>query len=90
MKFLLVTILFVGFVFIVVGVVKAQKVPPPRIEYRYIPRTFVEEQMDPTPVSDIFAPMFYDSTPWLRHSAGKLRPTGERNQNINQFFISQA
>ena len=80
-----------GFLFVVIGFIKSrQGCPPKRIEYRYIPRTFIEEQESPTPVSEIFARMFYEPTTWLRHSAGKLRPTGERNQNINQFFISQA
>ena len=91
MKFLLITLLFLGFMFIVVGYIQAkQQCPPAKIEYRYVPRTFVEEQEDPTPVTEIFAKMFFEPTPWLRHSAGKLRPTGERNQNINQFFVSQA
>lgn len=91
MKFLLLTLLFLGFMFIVVGYIKSkQQCPPAKIEYRYIPRTFVEEQENPTPVSEIFAKMFFEPTPWLRTGAGKLRPTGQKNQNLNQFFISQA
>lgn len=37
-----------------------QKCPPPRIEYRFVPRTFREEQQNPVKVSDIFYNIFND------------------------------
>ena len=91
---LFVTLLFlIGFILIVIGYVKANKnCPPQKIEYRYVPRTFIEDQNEPVPVTDIFARMFYQSSPWLSHEAGKLLPPANLQQPIrqNKFFISQS
>lgn len=38
--------------------------PKPIIEYKYIPRTFQEEQNDPVFISEIFKSMFNNSSPW--------------------------
>lgn len=32
--------------------------PPPKVEYRLIPRTFKEQQESPIPLKDIFGSMF--------------------------------
>ncbi len=39
--------------------------PKPRIEYRYIPRSFREEQEEPVPLTDIFNKMFGNPSPWM-------------------------
>lgn len=70
-------------------VLRLKEAPSSEIEYRYVPRTFIEEAEDPTPVTEIFAKMFYEPTPWIGHDAGKLGPAGERGPDINKFFISQ-
>ena len=92
MNLFLVLLLFVALVLMTVGYVKANhQCPPRRVEFRYVPRTFIEEQEDPTPVSDIFARLFYSSTPWISHEAGKLLPPPNLQQkDINKFFVSQA
>lgn len=41
------------------------KCPKPITEYRYISRTFKEEQDDPVPLDDIFKPMFSNISPWM-------------------------
>jgi hypothetical protein len=35
------------------------------VEYRYIPRTFKEEQEIPVPLFDVFGSMFTESSPWF-------------------------
>ena len=92
MNILLVTLLFVAVVSVVVGYIKVSSyTPPPKIEYRFIPRTFIEDQKEPVPVTDIFAKMFFESTPWISHEAGKLLPPPNLQQkDINKFFISQS
>ena len=92
MNLFLVLLLFVALVLMVIGYIKAaHQCPPRRVEYRYVPRTFIEEQEDPTPVSDIFASMFYESTPFLSHEAGKLLPPPNLQQkDINKYFVSQS
>lgn len=34
-----------------------------KIEYRYVPRTFKEQQESPVPVTDLFKKMFENETP---------------------------
>lgn len=41
------------------------KCPKPVIEYRYMPRTFKEEQDEPVPMDDIFKTMFSNISPWM-------------------------
>jgi hypothetical protein len=91
MNLILFVFLFVGMVFVMIGFIKSQKnCPPPRIEYRFVPRSFVEEQESPVPVTDIFASMFYDSSSFINHESSKLIPPPNMQQHqMNKFFISQ-
>lgn len=53
--------------FMYAGYIKAHiKCPPPRIEYRYIPRTFEEQQDDPVPLLNVVGKMFNNRTPWMK------------------------
>lgn len=89
MNVFLLLLLLVGFVFIVVGFVKANKnCPKPRVEYRFTPRSFTEEQQSPVPVTDIFAKMFFESSPFVSHSTRPLPPPTQI-RDINKYFISQ-
>lgn len=92
MNVLLLTLLFIALVLIVLGYIKATyHCPPRKVEYRYVPRSFIEDQKEPVPVTDIFAKMFYESQPWISHEAGKLLPPPNLQQkDINKFFISAA
>ena len=88
MKFLILTLLFVGFVFIVVGYINShQKCSKPMIEYRYVPRSPAEDAEEPVSVTSIFANMFHEPSPWLRNL---LPPPSLRNTqtSVNKFFLS--
>jgi len=85
---LIVILIFLGILLIVVEIVKinSSKNKEPQIIYRYIPRTFAEEQLDPIPVSGIFSTMFSQPSPWVN----SLRIYDRRKQEkINQYFINQ-
>ena len=57
-------ILLAGIVFIVVGYCQNQHVcPPPKIEYRYIPRSFYDEQLSVPQVSNQYYDMFNNESP---------------------------
>jgi hypothetical protein len=65
MKALVFLLMFIGFVFVVIGFVKTnQTCPPPIVQFRYIPKTFNEEQNVQVPVMAIFSKMFNNTTPW--------------------------
>lgn len=60
--------------------------PPTKILYRFIPRTFKEEQDSPVPVSEIFEDMFKLPSPWVE-STSTIR---NRDGEINKYYISDA
>ena len=63
---LLLILLFIGILLTSIGYVKSENsCPAPIIEYRYIPRTFQEEQDNPTKVTEIFETMFDNQSPWI-------------------------
>ena len=81
-------ILLVGMALLLVGWATSKRnCPPSRVEYRYVPRTFVEEQNEPVPMEDIFGKMFREAQPWIGGFSDIYIP---RNENINQNFISAA
>ena len=88
MKSIIILITFVGIVAIVIGYInQIQQCPPPRVEYRYIPRTFEDEQNDPVKVTKIFKDMFESPSIWLSPMRmGYIRPNIYK---INRFNISQ-
>lgn len=91
MKALILGLIYLGIMMVTIGYVnQLKKCPPVKVEYRFIPRTFEEEQDNPVSTAQIFDNMFTDATPWI---AG-TRIGGERelktNASINKYFISQA
>lgn len=86
-KNLIIILIFIGIVMIAIGLTKAtQQLPPQQIIYRYIPRSFEEEQEDPVMVSDIFRTMFYLPDPWI----GSINDVDTRKKEaINKYWISQ-
>lgn len=66
LRFLTLLLFFIGLSFIVIGYVKSStNCPSPKVEYRFIPRTFQEEQEAPVKPSVIFADMFNKPTPYI-------------------------
>lgn len=66
MKPIILTLFLAGIIFLVVGYVnQIKKCPPPKIEYRFIPRTFEEEQNNPVLVSQLFRDMFEEPSTWV-------------------------
>lgn len=63
-----------------------KKCPPPRIEYRFIPRTLKEQLENPVKVSDIFSSMFNEPTVFLGKDIGNKTIN---TSNINKNSISQ-
>jgi hypothetical protein len=65
MRSLAVLLLFMGIVAITIGYTKSTATcPPPRIEYRYVPRKYMDEQMDSNSASEIMTDMATSATPY--------------------------
>ncbi len=87
---------FVGMIALILGYVNQLKTcPKPDVEYRYVPRTFEEEQNNPTRVTEIYQKMFHEPSPWIRDFVGSKRRTlntsskqGASTDPINKYYIS--
>jgi len=69
-------LLFAGIVLVSIGYIQQEKLNvPPRVEFRYIPRSFQEEQSQNPPLLGTFSKMFSDRGPWQKyHSFSDLFP----------------
>lgn len=87
MKITLLIVLFIGILLVSISItIATKKCPEPQIIYRYVPRTFEEEQNDPVLPSDIFKTMFSQQSPWV----GSINNLDTRKlESINKYFISQ-
>jgi hypothetical protein len=81
-------ILIIAIIFITINLtLNLQACPKQEIIYRYIPRTFEEEQNSPVLPSEIFKTLFSQQSPWI----GSINELDTRNMEaINKYFISQS
>ena len=88
-KSLLLIIIFIGILLMtiqVVTVLKDTEKIETKTEYKYIPRTFEEEELEPVYPSEIFGTMFSLPSPWIL----SIREYDQRKQEkINQYFVNQ-
>jgi hypothetical protein len=69
MKSILLFVFLIGTFMVLFGYSKSyQKCPEPQIEYRYIPRSFYEEQMTPPEIFKSFNGIFNDEDTWFQKS----------------------
>ena len=86
-KIIVLLILFTGILMMTISIVKnSTSNQKERIVYRYIPRTFENEQNNEVGVTDIFNAMFTQPSPWI----ASVNDVDFRKQEaINKYFISQ-
>jgi hypothetical protein len=78
MKSIVLLLAIIGIILVAVGYVKSNlQCPPPRIEYRYIPKTFDDEQAVHTPVMSMAGmnSMFEDDSAWIQNTGFKSSDT---------------
>ena len=72
MKSIILLLAIIGIILLSVGYVKSNlQCPPPKIEYRYISKTFEDDQDVSTPImsmSGIYS-MFEDDSPWIQNNS---------------------
>jgi len=78
----------IGIILIVIGYTKSKmKCPPPKIEYRFVPRSFYEEQLSPDNISLRFQNMFSQNSPWYNYYQEEVNPQLEpRTNHFSNFF----
>ena len=76
MKSLFILMLFIASLFIIIGIYEQKlsiATSNTEIEYRFIPRTFYEEQMgEGAQVSDKFGSIFNKESPWFDRTIGPI------------------
>lgn len=90
-NFVINLLLLSGFTLLISGFLNQKYTPPqPKVEYRFIPRTFQEEQQNPVKISDVFSNMFSDPAPYPVSGYGSdvaTEQTGRRTlEYISQPF----
>ena len=83
---LILIIFIIALIFIIIDVTKMYyKCPKNVIEYRYIPRSFNEEQDEPVPIKSIFGNMFENPSPWI----SSFNNNNNIRSNLNSSNIRQ-
>lgn len=71
-----------GIITIVIGALKKrQQCPPPRIEYRFVPRSLLDEQLDSRTLQNLDS-MFENQDPWLGVDVIKHKLDADGNMNF--------
>ena len=86
---LIILIIFAGLLFIAVDLVRVKAglvEKTPDIVYRFVPRTFEEEQMYPVYPSEIFETLFSQPSPWIVTTREYDR---RKQEDINAYFVTQ-
>ena len=86
MKSIVLLIFLIGIILIVIGYTKTtDKCPPPKIEYRFIPRNFYEEQLQPNNITVQFNDMFDKQAPSNNYQDIQFKEP-EKIDQYNSFF----
>jgi hypothetical protein len=89
MRSLALFLLFVGFAILLIGYMhQIQDAPKPIVEYRYVPRTFEEEQNDPPILTDVFKTMFDGQQPYMYGLGPEPVPKIDKSK-VYQYNIAQ-
>ncbi len=89
MKSVALFLLFVGFIFLIIGYMnQIREAPKPVVEFRYVPRTFEEEQNEPPVLTDLFRTMFDGQQPYIYGLGTEPIPKIEKSK-IYDYNIAQ-
>ena len=81
-------IFILGLIFVTISLTKAySKCETVKTVYRYVPRTFIEDQENPIPLDDIFYDMFNNPEPYMA-SVDVERRRQDIGENLNKYYIS--
>lgn len=73
MKTILLLLMILGMILIVQSYSSQfQRCPLPQIEYRYIPRSFYDEQMNSVSVKSLYSDMFNEAETWSQYPLNRL------------------
>ena len=78
MKSISVAFLIAGLVLLIIGYYEnKQNCPTRKIEYRYVPRQFYDEQMSQSNLKNVYSDMFDKASVWQKYPLGDIDISGE-------------
>jgi hypothetical protein len=88
-QFMMMVVFVIGLILVGIDLIRTyNKCPENKIIYRYLPRSFIEDQENPVPLDDIFYSMFNNPTVWISAiDFDTLRQ--DVGQDINRYYVSQ-
>ena len=87
-QILMTGVLILGVVFVTVSLTQAySRGQNIRTVYKYVPRTFIEDQENPIPLDDIFYDMFNNPAPFMA-SVDVVRRRQDIGENLNKYYIT--
>ena len=86
MNSIVLLLFLIGVIMITIGYTKTTSdCPLPKIQYRFIPRSFYDEQLSPDNVTSQFQSMFSDRSPWYNYYQGSIQ-NNSSEKNYDNFF----
>jgi len=77
----------IGIICITINLVRLNlPIPETKTVYRYMPKTFEEDQNSQPFVSDLFRTMFTEHSPWINSVMDYDR---RKQEAINKYYVSQ-
>ena len=84
---MLVICIIIGIICITINLVRLNMpYPETKIVYKYIPKTFEDEQDHPQYASELFKSMFTQQSPWINSVMDYDR---RKEESINKYYVSQ-
>jgi len=89
MKSFILILFIIGLCLMILGYTENYKnCPLPKIEYRYIPRNFYEEQITDNNLKSLYSDMFNKQEAWGKYPMGDVSDISKVNNTTN--FINDA
>jgi len=83
MRTIVVIILIIGIIFVTIGYMENyKKCPSTKIEYRYVPRTFYDEQITSNNLKNTYSDIFNMPSVWSTYPFSKHRKQTSNNHNF--------
>lgn len=90
MKSIILILLILGVLFMTISYMERyKKCPLPKIEYRYIPRSFYEEQISTTNLKNFYSDMFNEAEAWAKYPLASIGAVNSFNNANYSNFIQE-
>ena len=87
MKTIALLLLIVGVVMIIMGHNnRLNTCPPKKIEYRFIPRSFYDEQNATTNLKSLYNDMFHNNSAWMNYPLSQVDYNLPEKYDVNNFM----